>query len=255
MCYKYKSDPVLNSIYLDIEGQWHSFLIEDMSDFKERGTKPLGLKSFAEEARRKHGLVGMGMAIDLIRELDATRVQSPWSIARRCEWKDTQALSDLFDSEDLLTFYGQFFDQRFIDYLAKNFGEIDKINWRKFEGLTAEFFHRIGFSVELGPGRNDNGVDIRIWPEEGRSGLPPTALIQCKRTKGKIDKAVVKALWADVHHEKAEAGVIVTTSVLSPGAAKTCAARDYPINEANRETVKSWIEAMRTPGSGIFLGE
>ena len=61
-----------------------------------------------------------------------------------------------------------------------------------------------------------------------RKGIPPRRQAfwcQCKRQKEKVGKVVVKALWADVQHEKASPGLIVTTSRLSPGAKEVCAAR------------------------------
>ena len=69
------------------------------------------------------------------------------------------------------------------------------------------------------------------------------------------DKMVVKSLFADVEHHKAGSGLIVTTSSFSKGARETCVARSYPIREANRDTVAKWITRMRTPNSGVFLGE
>jgi restriction system protein len=59
----------------------------------------------------------------------------------------------------------------------------------------------------------------------------------------------------DVIHEDAESGLIVTSSSLFPGARKTCIARGYRIDEANRESLRKWIQSMRTPGTGVFLGE
>ena len=53
--------------------------------------------------------------------------------------------------------------------------------------------------MALGPGRGDDGVDIRLWPEATRGeGEPATVLVQCKRERRKVAKATVKALWADV---------------------------------------------------------
>ncbi len=94
-----------------------------------------------------------------------------------------------------------FFDQRFINYLSANFDTINQINWRKFEGLIAEFFDRSGFTVEIGPGRNDDGVDVRLWPKTYDNHLPPSMLVQCKRQKEKIEKVVVKVLYADIIKE------------------------------------------------------
>jgi restriction system protein len=50
-------------------------------------------------------------------------------------------------------------------------------------------------------------------------------------------------------------GLIVTTSSFSKGAREVCLARNYPIREANRETVAKWVKGLRTPNTGVFLGE
>jgi restriction system protein len=153
------------------------------------------------------------------------------------------------------TYYGKFFDQRFIDYLNRNFDSIDQINWRKFEALVCEFFHREGFYVEIGAGRNDDNIDGRIWPKEEDKTFPPTILVQCKREKEKVGKIVVKVLWADILNEKAQSGLIVTTSALSRGAIKVSTARSYPIYQANRMILKRWVKTMRSPNTGVFMGE
>jgi restriction system protein len=127
----------------------------------------------------------------------------------------------------------------------------DKINWRKFEGLTAEYFDRQGFQVDVGPGRNDDGVDVRIWPSDESPGGPPAIIVQCKRQRETIKKVIVKSLYADIVHAAAKSGLIVTTSKLSPGARAVCSARRYPIVEADRDTVWTWIVEMRKPGLGM----
>jgi len=113
---------------------------------------------------------------------------SPFSGARSVNWADTRELDELFRSERLEGPHGAYFDQRFVNFLAANFESIDKINWRQFEGLAGEYFARAGFAVELGPGRGDGGVDIRLWPsEDGAEGKPGAVLVQCKRQKAKIE--------------------------------------------------------------------
>ena len=79
--------------------------------------------------------------------------------------------------------------------------------------------------------------------------------MQCKREKSQVGKVVVKALYADVLHEKANSGLIVTTTGLSPGAKKVCTARAYPITGIDRDGLIKWINLMRTPGKGVFMGE
>jgi restriction system protein len=77
-------------------------------------------------------------------------------------------------------------------------------------------------------------------------------IVQCKRERRKISKVIVKSLWVDVVHERATSGLIVTTTELSPGAAKICKARGYPIEQADRNTLVQWVSRMRTPGAAVF---
>lgn len=198
----------------------------------------------------------MPIAIELVELIELGERASPWDwySARNVEWTDLVQLADLFSSESLATQHGTFLDQRFIDYLAANFSLVEDMNWRKFEGLSAEFFSRSGYAVNIGPGRNDGGVDVRAWKPGTVATEPPVVLIQCKRQREKIGKVVIKALWADVVEENATSGLIVTSSAISPGADAIRRARGYPIQVADRATLKGWLEQMRTPGKGIILG-
>lgn len=173
-------------------------------------------------------------------------------LVREISAHDTVALTDLFLSERL-PIDGSFLDQRFVNYLAARAELLPSIHWRQFEMLAAEWLNREGYEVELGPGRDDGGVDVRAWRRNVVPGTPPAIIVQCKRQQNKVDKQVVKALWADLSDERAEAGLIVTTSDLSPGAAEVVAARAYPVTVANGNQVKSWVAAMRCPAAGLIL--
>ena len=152
------------------------------------------------------GSPGLDIVNELFSALALRLHTSPWLPQRSFDWEDTVQLRNLFQSESLETQYGKFFDQRFVDYLARNFQRIDEINWRKFEGLAGEFFEQAGFQVEMGPGRGDGGVDVRVWAPEDDVEKPPLILIQCKRQKEKVSQVIVKALWADVSDEGAQSG-------------------------------------------------
>jgi len=211
---------------------------------------------FIDRAAESHGAPGREIAIRMVDTISEQLLQSPFSSIRRVEWEDVRDLDELFAAEKLESPHGDYFDQRFVNFLAQNFDEIDEINWRQFEGLAAEFFGRLGFGVKIGPGRGDDGVDIRLWPDGSSAEKQPAAvLVQCKRERRKISKTVVKALWADVEAEGADSGLVVTTSALSPGARAVRTGRGYPIGEADRDVLRQWVEAMRTPGAGVFLGE
>lgn len=228
--------------------------LDDAIRMEQPPSDPSSLIAAAEES---HGVIGREIAQQFVEAVNAYLSQSPFHRIRQTEWGDIRDLDDLFRSEHLESRHGDYFDQRFVDFLDANFDYIDKIHWRQFEGLAAEFFDRSGFAVALGPGRNDDGVDIRLWPSEvDPDDLgPAVTLVQCKRERRRIGKTVVKALWADVVQEDASSGLIVTSSSFLPGARATRTARGYPIEEADRESLRTWIRSMRTPGSGVFLSE
>lgn len=251
---KYKEDPEkLDQLEHIIK--LYAEISPDIHWVHETTGEPVDLDPFMKlVVRRIGGGEAILMALEYIESLQYAAHIDPWSQIRSVDWVETKELADLFESESLDTQYGKFFDQRFIDYLHQNFPAVDQMNWRQFEGLAAEFFEREGFYVEIGPGRNDDGVDARVWPKEEDANLPPTILVQCKRQKAKVEKVVVKALWADIIAEKAESGLIVTTSSLAPGAKRISVARAYPIGEASRDAVRKWVERMRSPQAGVFLG-
>lgn len=250
--HKYKNGPKYE-MFNALSEEFVKMLQENLDALPPR--KSIDPTAFIEASGNRFGIDGLVMAKEFLDGLIEDQEKSPWSKIRYTDWSDTTELSGLFESESLEAQYGEFFDQRFINYLSANFDSIGEINWRKFEGLTAEFFHREGFDVEMGAGRNDDNIDVRLWPrDQRRKGQPPAILVQCKRQKEKVGKVVVKALYADILEENAKAGLIVTSSSLAPGAVKTCKARTYPITEANRATLRSWISAMRTPFTGVHMG-
>ena len=252
--HKYKNDPNAYKILCSVMDIFTKKISGQLRN-RVKNNNTIHLEPFIKECAKRYGPGGGLIAIEFLEDLNLYQHASPWTSIRRIEWQDQKELSDLFQGESLNTFYGYFFDQRFIDYLYRNFQSIDEINWRKFEGLVCEFFKRHGLYVEIGKGRNDDNIDCRIWSDKKLKGQSPIILVQCKRQKDKIGKVVVKALYADILENKAKSGLIVTTSSLSRGAKKTCIARAYPIAEVNRQTLESWLEAMRSPYSGVFLGE
>jgi restriction system protein len=211
-----------------------------------RGAKSKDLPWLVREAKRRFADLGEQIAKDWCELVRRATNESPWSRVRYVEWKNEVELRALFDDANLPPAHGAFLDQRFIDYLSRNFDDIDSIHWRKFERLSAEFFVREGAHVELGPGTNDDGVDLRVWWPGDDPEKPAAILVQCKRAKDKVDRTVLKALYADICHEGARSGLIVTTQGLSPGAEKTRVARGYEIEAADRPMLKEWIERMRS---------
>ena len=208
---------------------------------------------FLRACTRELGQVGLEIAIERLKVINRGLMLNPHSGLRYTEWRNVEQLDTLFSDRGSEPEHGKFIDQRFINYLSANPEKISAMHWRKFEQLTAEYFDRSGYRVELGPGQNDDGIDVRLWKEEDGNGHSdfPHCIVQCKRQKQKIEKVVIKGLYADIEFEGAERGLLVTTSELSRGARKTIRVRGYPIEEVNRAQLNEWLTELHVPGTGI----
>tara|TARA_B100000700_G_scaffold307639_1_gene384333 strand:+ start:1549 stop:2562 length:1014 start_codon:yes stop_codon:yes gene_type:complete len=215
----------------------------------QEGRKSLNPEGMMREAAQVHGKAGLDAIMMLIRGYDDLMKHSPNTAMKFHQYTDIVNLAYLFEQYNPVAEKGKFLDQRFIDFLSNNLHKLGEIHWRKFEELTAECFQRFGYSVDLGPGSNDDGVDLRVWNNE-KVGTPEF-IVQCKRVKSKIDKVTIKGLYSDVLHEGCKLGMLVTSSEFSVGARSTIEARSYPIEEVNRDSITKWLLELRTPGTGI----
>lgn len=238
-------------LYENVSTIWIE-MMPSMMEAAQKSTGGLDPSPYLMRCAKAFGRTGLDMAMEQIKVLDMALRMSLFRTPQAETWDDQVTLAQLFQGAQHTAKEGAFIDQRFIDYLSVNKDRIPEMHWRRFEELTAEFFQREGFRVDLGPGSNDDGVDVRVWKPDSEPGAAPLCLIQCKRQKAKVEKVVIKGLFADVQWEQAEYGVIVTSSTLSPGAKTTIEARGYPIRAIERDAVSKWFEQLRTPGTGII---
>tara|TARA_R110001592_G_scaffold118279_1_gene320660 strand:- start:3649 stop:4668 length:1020 start_codon:yes stop_codon:yes gene_type:complete len=250
LIHKYRGT-ALENVYMGVCQLFVDVWPQILEEAEKTGKRSLDPTTYFDAARAKYGIEGAKIAIEKIEIMDKGIRLSPNNFIRYTEWDDVAKLSALFEGSKDKPKHGSFIDQRFINYLHKNFEKLGEIHWRKFEELTAEFFDRSGFRVEIGPGRNDDGVDVRVWQPNQVEKDSPHIIIQCKRQKAKVEKVIVKGLYADIAHNKANLGLIVTSSELSPGARDTISARSYPIQEINNSEIFKWLAALRVPGAGI----
>ncbi len=223
-----------------------------MEETKASGGKSIDPTPFIKACAKEFGRIGVEMAIEKIEVINKGLNLNPHSGLRYTEWGNVEQLDTLFSGGGNKPEHGRFIDQRFINYLNANPEKLEDMHWRKFEELTAEYFNRDGYKVELGPGRNDDGVDVRIWKDwKNQDNESPHCIIQCKRQKKKIEKVIIKGLYADIQFEEAECGLLVTTSDLSPGARKTITVRGYPIDEVNNAQLRKWLTELHIPGTGV----
>lgn len=177
-----------------------------------------------------------------IEQIDQSCVLHPNSKS----WNGLSNLSDLFDCEIVGENENEFLEQKFLDYLAVNGHEIEKIHWRNFEKFCAEYFRKLGQRVVLGPGTNDGGIDIRVYNPQDIT--KPLILVQCKRYKkeNKVSIETVKSFYSDVLFEKAQKGLIATSSYIATGGKKVRDVRGYNIDFAEYNNVKKWAREMWT---------
>ena len=234
----------------DLQKIYSQMYEQGVKEAIQNGETMIDPEPMIKMAHSKYGHKGAMDIIELMNAFDTQFQNSPHTKGRWEEWSDIIDLNDLFKNHQPVVSHGTFLDQRFINFLSSNHQKIGEIHWRKFEELVSECFTKSGYKVELGPGSNDDGVDVRVWKED--TSTNPEYIIQCKRHKSKIDKVTVKGLYADVLEENATTGLLVTTSEFSPGARTTISARNYPIKEVNGVMIASWLQALRTPGSGVI---
>ena len=94
--------------------------------------------------------------------------------------------------------------------------ELSSLDWRQFERLVAEWFHRQGYDVvEKGGGGPDGGIDLTLR-KNGR-----TEIVQCKQWRRRqVAVATVREMWGLMQHHKADAVWIVCIGEFTPDAEK-----------------------------------
>mgnify|MGYP001183662134 CR=1 FL=1 len=248
--HKYKRENLLDEYYGMLR-LFHEVWVDLREAPRDKHSKSIDTTSFIIKCREKYGAIGLKMAIEQVEVLNRGLALNPNSIGRSADWSNPLSLKKLFCGSADAPEKGRFIDQRYINYLCQNPDRMPEMHWRKFEELTAEFFDREGYLVKLGPGSNDDGVDVRVWKPDASPSEKPLCLVQCKRQKSKVDRVVVKGLHSDVEFEGAEYGVLVTTSELSPAARTTISARGYSIREIDRNGLTKWLTRLRDLGTGI----
>lgn len=208
--------------------------------YKNPNITNIELAKLLEEEKNYPNEISLSLANIALEREDHSCVSLPKSKS----WNGVTKLSDLFECEINSENENDFLDQKFIDYLAINGNEIEKVHWRNFEKFCAEYFNKKGRKVVLGPGTNDGGIDIRVFDSEDLK--KPLILIQCKRYKreNKVSIETVKSFYTDVLYENANRGLIATSSYISFGGKKVRDTRGYNIDFAEFNKVKSWATEM-----------
>lgn len=101
------------------------------------------------------------------------------------------------------------------DHFAKRPGDLKTLEWRQYEEFLDAVFKNQGFITELGKGRNDGGVDLRIYQNAAVPEM--VTLVQAKRNARRpVQADAVAALWSRAVLAKAPKAIFATTSYFRP---------------------------------------
>lgn len=126
--------------------------------------------------------------------------------------------------------------------------DLHKISWRDFEVLLFRVFQNQGFQAELGPGRGDGGVDIRLLQRDPLGDI--FTLVQAKKyaSKRKIGIEAVSSLFGLAKAERARRSIFVTTSEYLPSARRFAGRIS---TELELKTSNDVVEWCRTASASI----
>ncbi|WP_128931674.1 restriction endonuclease [Bradyrhizobium zhanjiangense] len=128
-------------------------------------------------------------------------------------------------------------------HFAKRPEDLHRLGWREFEILLHRIFQNRGFQSELGPGRGDGGVDIRLLQRDPIGDV--MTLVQAKRyaPHSNIRLDAVAALHGIATVEGAQKSLFVTTSAYEPVAKRFAARTSGAMELATSRDVAQWCEA------------
>jgi hypothetical protein len=128
-------------------------------------------------------------------------------------------------------------------HFARRPRDLHRLSWREFETLLYRIFQNQGFQAELGPGRGDEGVDVRLLQRDPIGDV--MTLVQAKKYAGhrKVRLEAVAALHGISLVEGAQKSIFVTTSAYEPVAQRFAARTSGSMKLASSEDVAKWCEA------------
>lgn len=84
---------------------------------------------------------------------------------------------------------------------------LKKIEWKRFEEISAKLMNELGFRTETIPFGADGGIDIKLYKEDSKH---PDALIQCKAWNQKIGVKPIREMLGVMTHHKVKGIFIIT---------------------------------------------
>lgn len=136
--------------------------------------------------------------------------------------------------------------EELFNYFSDNPNKLYNVSPRQLEIYTGEIFRNQGYEVELGPGNNDGGIDLRLFQKNEIDQI--TTLVQIKRYKKQLPIRLdaVAALSGHIVDQNADQGLFITTSRYLPSAQAFAERQKKRITLANSDDLKKWSEIAGT---------
>ncbi len=144
------------------------------------------------------------------------------------------------EREIILASDAQFAD--LIKYFAKHPEKMREMPPRKFEEFVSDLFRKEGFNAKLTPSTRDGGRDILVTSDTALG--KHLHLIECKRhgEDNPVDVKLLRSLYGVVEAERATAGMIVTTTRITPPGIRFINSVKNRLSKKNYEDLVAWIK-------------
>ncbi|MCW7494759.1 restriction endonuclease [Leptospira sp. 2 VSF19] len=133
----------------------------------------------------------------------------------------------------------------FLNTFTKDPKKLFTLKPREFEELIAEIFIRFNFEVQLTKETRDGGYDL-VAINKSYPYLEDKYLIECKRyaEDQKIGVNVVRSLAGILDTQKANKGIIVTTSSFTKPAQEFATSINWKMSLHDYFQIKKWLEQI-----------
>jgi HJR/Mrr/RecB family endonuclease len=132
--------------------------------------------------------------------------------------------------------------KRLLQDIYNDNNKILTLNSWEFEEMIAELLVTQGYKVELTKRTKDNGYDI-IALLNLHLHNPVKFLVECKRySKRKVGVEIIRSFKEVIDTEKANRGIIVTTSYFTKGALQKQAEIPYLLDYRDKDKVIEWVQ-------------
>lgn len=125
-------------------------------------------------------------------------------------------------------------------------GRLSQITPNDFEELVAETYRALGNQATRTGQSGDHGVDVVVLTPKGERWI-----IQCKRFRDPVGESVIRELYGTQISEKADRGVLITSSTFTPSAESWAIGK--PIDLVNGKEFLKLMEKARRKTKGTLF--